>query len=393
MKGPEATQLALLYELASGVARADSIDGVLDASLAAVCRALGVERASILLYDANGTMRFRAWRGLSDTYRAAVDGHSPWSADTIEPQPIVVADSEADPAMEKYRPIFRAEGIRALAFVPLVHERRLLGKFMVYGGEPRALSDAEVRFALVIAAHVAEAVARQAAQDAERAAARARETLLGVVAHDLRNPLNVVQTKLHLIRMRAPAEDERTPKEVDTMLRATDHMARLISDLLDVAAIDARLLSVEPAPHVAAELVGDAVDVARDLADRHGMKLEVASQVNGERVMCDRQRVVQVFANLLGNAMKFSPKGGVVTLEAHVESDAIAFAVTDEGPGIAAADQERVFEAWSRARAQRSGAGLGLYIARGLVQAHGGRIWIDPAANRGTRVAFTLPRA
>ncbi|HEY8074488.1 MAG TPA: GAF domain-containing sensor histidine kinase, partial [Labilithrix sp.] len=392
MEDADARQLALLYELACGVARAESTDGVLDASLATVCRALDVERASILLVDdgaSDGAMRFRAWRGLSDEYRAAVDGHSPWKSGAVDPQPIVVSDSETDPAMEPYRAIFRAEGIRALAFVPLVHERKLIGKFMIYGGEPRVLAPAEVRLALTIASHVAEAVARQAAQDAEREAARARETLLAVVAHDLRNPLNVVHGRLQILHRRAREDDARTRSEIESMMRSSNHMARLISDLLDVAAIDARLLSIVREAHVASELVDEVLEVARDLAERHGTKLEVASRLKGEKMMCDRTRFVQVFSNLLGNAMKFSPKGGVVTIEAFGEPEHLSFAVADEGPGIAAAEHARVFEAWTRLRdsrsptAKKNGTGLGLYIARGLVRAHGGRIWIDPHASRG----------
>src|ERR671923_232279 len=120
----------------------------------------GDSRASVLLFDEAGVMRFQAWRNLSDRYRAAVDGHSPWSRDTLAPSPIVIEGAAGDPALGALRDVVLTEGIRALAFVPLVSHGQLLGKFMVYYDAPHCFNADELRLASSIAQHVAFGVAR-----------------------------------------------------------------------------------------------------------------------------------------------------------------------------------------------------------------------------------------
>jgi len=156
-------------------ASAGSLQAVYDAALRGVQEALNVERASLLVFDASGTMRFVAWSGLSDAYRTAVDGHSPWSVDETAATSILVPDVEHDTSLAEYLPIFRRESIQGLAFVPLQFGKRLLGKFMLYSREPHAFSDEEIATAEQIADHVASAlehhrmaVALESRLDAER---------------------------------------------------------------------------------------------------------------------------------------------------------------------------------------------------------------------------------
>ena len=153
-------ELESVHRMTEAVAVA-SLDGVYEEALGALQRALRVPRASVLLFDDDGVMRFKAWRGLSDAYRAAVEGHTPWAPDVIDPQPIVVPDVERDPSLETFRPVFAAERIRALAFLPLVAEGRLLGKFMLYYEAPHRTSDEELRLARTIASHIAVAISRR----------------------------------------------------------------------------------------------------------------------------------------------------------------------------------------------------------------------------------------
>lgn len=140
---------------------AESVEGVYDAALTALERAIGVRRSSILVMDGQKVMRFGAWRGLSETYRKAVEGHSPWSPDTKEPKPILVPDVALDPEFAPFGPVFDAEHIAALAFIPLVHAGRLLGKFMLYYDAPRPFAEDEVRVASAIARLVAGAIDRK----------------------------------------------------------------------------------------------------------------------------------------------------------------------------------------------------------------------------------------
>jgi anti-anti-sigma factor len=148
-------------DLCQIAAEAESVEGVYEAALIALERAIGVERSSILVFDRQGVMRFGAWQGLSKTYRTAVDGHSPWSADVKVPVPILVPDVALDPELAELRPVFDAERITALAFIPLIHAGRLLGKFMLYYDTPHTFAEDEVRVASSIAQFVAGAVDRK----------------------------------------------------------------------------------------------------------------------------------------------------------------------------------------------------------------------------------------
>lgn len=161
-------QLRALHEMTEAVSGAEDVEGIYEVALDGLTRTLRAGRASILLFDQAGVMRFRAWRGLSDEYRAEVDGHSPWAPDTVDAEPIVVADAEADESVEGLRDVLRREGIRALAFVPLLYRGRLLGKFMIYYPEPHELTEDELRLAQTIANQVAFASQRKLEEEALR---------------------------------------------------------------------------------------------------------------------------------------------------------------------------------------------------------------------------------
>ena len=173
-------EMEMLFRLAQTTAAAREMNTLYEEALRGVGEVLAVERASILLCDETGIMRFRAWRGLSDSYRRAVDGHSPWARNATDARPIFVADTLQDESMAAYRPIFSAEGIRAVGFIPIIGEGRLLGKFMIYSDKPRTLSPHEEHLATTIASHIAQAVARLQALEAERATARRLESLARV---------------------------------------------------------------------------------------------------------------------------------------------------------------------------------------------------------------------
>lgn len=162
-------ELRAVHELTQAVARANSLADVFEVALDGILRALEADRASILLLDDDGVFRFRAWRGLSDAYRTALEGHSPWTSDTVDPEPITVEDVMEEPALADAREVILEEGIRALAFVPLVHGGRLIGKFMLYHDRPHAFSADELRLGTTIAGHVALSVTRRLAEEALRA--------------------------------------------------------------------------------------------------------------------------------------------------------------------------------------------------------------------------------
>jgi GAF domain-containing protein len=150
----------LLCQLVQTIGAARTLDEVYEYALDGIRDTLGVSRASLLLFDDEGVMRFRAWRGLSDSYRAATDGHSPWKPDTTSAAPVLVPDVAADESLAALRPIIEAEGIRALAFLPLVSRGRLLGKFMLYHEQPHDFTSDEISLASVVAASIAFAIDR-----------------------------------------------------------------------------------------------------------------------------------------------------------------------------------------------------------------------------------------
>ncbi len=223
-------------------------------------------------------------------------------------------------------------------------------------------------------------------------ALRAREDLLAIVSHDLRNPLGVVlaSTSLLLKSNLPPDKQERARRQVEAIQRAGNRMNRLIRDLLDFASIQAGRLSVSMRPQDVAAMVAEVLEVMEPLAAPKGHHL-VADVAPELAIRCDHDRVIQLFSNLVGNAIKFTPDGGTITVRAAPEGDVVRFSVADTGPGIPREELAHVFDRYYQAqRRNRDGIGLGLSIARGIVEAHGGRIWAESEEGKGSTFSFTL---
>jgi GAF domain-containing protein len=221
----------MLYGLARSVIAADRVEEIFEAALDALERALDARRSSILEFDPDGVMRFRAWRGLSDDYRLAVEGHSPWPRDARTPQPIFVRDVEQDPSIAPLRPQLRREGIRALGFIPLVSGGRLVGKFMVYYDRPHGLEPQQIDMATAIANHVAAGIARFAAVAELQETVRFNELFAGILGHDLRNPLGAIMLAAEVALRRA--EGEQLIKPLARIVNSGQRMSRMIDQLLD----------------------------------------------------------------------------------------------------------------------------------------------------------------
>jgi PAS domain S-box-containing protein len=159
-------QLESLYQLSEAATRAESVEAIYEAALDALQKTLGADRAAVLLFDDRAVMRFKAWRALSEGYRQVAQGHSPWTADAIDPDPVFVADVDEEPTLAGLRPTIRGEGIRALGFIPLVTQGRLLGKFMIYYNTPHLFTADESQLAQTIASQVAFATERKQAETA-----------------------------------------------------------------------------------------------------------------------------------------------------------------------------------------------------------------------------------
>ncbi len=227
-------------------------------------------------------------------------------------------------------------------------------------------------------------------------AIRSRDAVLRAVAHDLRAPISTVMMAASLLVDEAPEEIRTGPagRALATIRSSAEHANRMIDGLLDVARIESGRLPMELTPVPAATLLRGAVAMHRHAADARGIELHARTSDNLPQVLADPDRVLRVFGNLLGNALKFTPKGGRIDVCAEDGNDEVHLWVADTGAGIAPDELPHVFDAfWQASRTDRSGLGLGLAIVRGLVEAHGGRVWAESALGEGTRIHFTLPRA
>ena len=227
------------------------------------------------------------------------------------------------------------------------------------------------------------------------AATRAREDALAVVSHDLRNPLSRIAMSATLMLETMPDTPEyaRHRKGAAIIERAAEQMTRLVSDWLDVSRMEAGSLSLVRVAIPTQALIGQALEICQPLAAQRDQRVTVVNEVADLPVLCDPARMSQVFSNLLGNAIKFTPPGGAFTLAARSVGDRVEFSVADEGTGIPAEQLPHVFERYWKARAaDRDGVGLGLAIVKGIVEAHGGTIRVESAA-AGTTFTFTIPIA
>jgi signal transduction histidine kinase len=560
------------WQLIDDLARDASREEILAHALAWLRRVLDVERASILLFDRMDVMRFVAWEGLSETYRKTVEGHSPWQRDAKAPEAFGVPDVETDADLAGYRSVFRQEGIRALAFIPLTVAGELIGKFMLYHSAPRTFdaheldtarwiggqvafalelrrTESQLRLArdrLAILAEASEVLAtslddetslkrladfavstmadycityafdppstirrvglahsvasktalvedldlagppepdgpgagtvirtgrpvlveeippgmlenaarnathlrvlhalqprssilvplsargrtlgaiafattddsgrRYGAEDlllaqelAGRAsllvdnarlyreaqeAVNARNDVLAIVSHDLRNPLHTILTACAIHGDPKVAHEQRA-RSMSIVKRAADRMERLLGDLLEVARIDSGRLALDLRAVSFASVFNDLDALLRPLAGEKNVSLDWQIDASLPRVRADRDRLIQLMANLVGNALKFVSEGGRVDVHAKPLAAGVEVSITDDGPGIPEADLPRIFDRfWQGDSSQRQGTGLGLAITKGLVEAHGGGIRAESRPGQGCRFVFWLP--
>ncbi|HEV7838507.1 MAG TPA: HAMP domain-containing sensor histidine kinase [Gemmatimonadaceae bacterium] len=229
------------------------------------------------------------------------------------------------------------------------------------------------------------------ARDVAEDASRAREEMLGVVAHDLRNPLNLVMMTTQLVADTAPS-GERRDQLLGVIRRAAQRMNRLIEDLLEVVRQESGKIRLDVGDVSAASVLAQTAEMFYAAAAEKGISLRVEDPPPGLAVRADSERIMQVLSNLVGNALKFVARGGSVLLKCELRGTEAVFAVVDSGPGIAGEDQSRLFEKfWQRRRSDTRGVGLGLSIARGIVEAHGGRIWVESKIGDGSTFYFSLP--
>jgi signal transduction histidine kinase len=321
------------------------------------------------------------------------DSQTP-QASVLERSPLLIAEL-ADPDLRdigESAEILRAAGFRSMLVLSLLARGQRLGALTLAraaSGGPYSSMDLAL----------AEDIARRAAlaidnarlyQEAQRAI-RARDGLIAVVSHDLRTPLTTIAGTVEILA-RSEAPDEKRRKWVDALRRSADWMKRLIDHLLDIARIEAGRFSIQEHPCPAGALLREVFELMQPLAQHKALRLEVQAPARKYEIRCDRPRILQVLSNLIGNAIKFTPEGGAIVVSAEAGDREVRFSVRDNGSGIAADELPHIFERfWQAREGTRLGAGLGLAIAKGIVDAHGGEIWGESEQGKGSTFYFTLP--
>jgi signal transduction histidine kinase len=222
--------------------------------------------------------------------------------------------------------------------------------------------------------------------------AQAREEVLRVVAHDLRNPLNVIVSSADML-VQERLDRTKVKELMAVVLRAGKQMNRLIADLLDSARLQAGRITLDLEDVPVKTILEQTAETFRPVAATSKIELVAVPPNDNVAVRADPLRVSQIIGNLMGNALKFTPEHGIVTLRATPNGHSVAFHITDTGPGIPANDIEHLFDNFWQARNDHRGIGLGLPIAKGMVEAHGGMIWCDTQPGKGATFSFTLPKA
>ncbi len=234
---------------------------------------------------------------------------------------------------------------------------------------------------------------RRAKLEAEQAS-RAREDLLAIVAHDMRNPLSAIQLGTRLLE-KASIDPNAVAyaQGLKTINHSTVHLNRLIQDILDYEKVRAGTIEIEPKPEPVRQLLDDVSAMMIPLAESRSQQIAVDSDESGS-VFCDHDRIRQVFSNLIGNSIKFVGTGGEIVIGCRTTKTDFMFFVKDNGPGIPEQQLRNVFNRyWQNRQKARQGAGLGLSIAKGIVEAHHGRIWAESKLDEGSTFYFTLPRS
>ncbi|HWD94176.1 MAG TPA: PAS domain S-box protein [Verrucomicrobiae bacterium] len=397
------SQQQALYELTSAINRAVALPEVYENSIDAICRSQNAPRAAILLYDAEGTMRFKAWRNLSDEYRRAVEGHSPWKRDDSTPQPVCINDVQAASLDDHLKAVVSREGIRSLVFLPISYEGRLLGKFMVYYNAPHKFTMEELRPAQTIVNQVSFAIERRrAGENLERMVnertASLREAIAQMeefsysVSHDLRAPVRAMQCYAEVLMEDYGSQlDEHAKKYLERIIQGGSRMDRLIQDILTYSRLSRREIRLQPISldKLTREIVRQYLDLSAST------RAEISVDGKLPTVLGHEASLSQAISNLLNNAVKFVAPGTTprVRLSTERVNGDVRLWIEDNGIGIKPEYQHRLFSVFERVHPEKNyeGTGIGLAIVRKAAERMGGKVGVESDGKNGSRFWIQLP--
>ncbi len=287
----------------------------------------------------------------------------------------------------RHRERLKEQGVHSLICVPLIARDHVLGSMALAASRKRAAFQAIDLVAAEDLAHrLALALDNALLYRTAEQAIRMRDDVLAIVSHDLRAPLGAIVLQAELLASRPGVGEAAT-----NITRSARTMNRLLGDLLDASAINAGQLTLDLDSHSVDEIMREVHEMFHSQSEARGIELREELLHDGSLVRCDRDRIVQVLSNLVGNALKFTRRGGTVTLRlVHREMD-VRFEVDDTGEGMPAEEVPHLFDRFWRGQRRHTGTGLGLFIVRGILSAHGSSIDVETSLGSGSRFFFHLP--
>jgi signal transduction histidine kinase len=322
--------------------------------------------------------------------RSALETKQPQLLDDISPE--FLEETTQD---EQHLRVLRELAPRSALVVPLLSGEGVLGALILASSRPHQFGIRDLGLATELARRAAFALDNVHLYEAAKRATQARDEVLGIVAHDVRSPLHLILLSAQMLQRKLPIDGDATCREyVANIMRAVNRADRLIRDLLDVSCMEAGALTLARAVMATKPLVVGALSSLQVYASEASIQLRLETDEPLPEIWADQDRLLQVLENLIGNAIKFTPQGGTITIAATRVPGAVQFSVEDTGAGIPEHSLPYVFERfWQAEGASRRGAGLGLPICKCIIEAHGGRIWAESTLGSGANFFFTIPTA
>ncbi|HYI45595.1 MAG TPA: GAF domain-containing protein [Actinomycetota bacterium] len=399
-------ELESLQRLSRLLTTSDSLEYVISESVRIVTEAVDCEKAAILLYDPveNALIAREPVYGLNEKEVEAlrVPLSEPSLAGTVfrTNTPLSSNDAVNDAWVSShFREIL---GIKTLAAIPLTTGPRPIGILKAINARKGFFRNEDVRLLSLLGAQVGSVIEAMQARDRERGLMselrevdRTRSEFISMLAHELRGPMTTVMGFGYTLRDNADKIDEEKKIQIiSTIVREVERLSRMVSDLLDLSRMEAGTVKYDLEPVELKEFTESLVQTHGSLRADHLVQIEVPDDI--PKILADRDRLHQVLINLLTNATRYSPEGTMITVGAVPDGDQVSVSVTDQGIGISGEDVDRIFEKFAmlpKPAWVKKGTGLGLFITRGIVEAMGGRVWVESEQGKGTTMGFTIPRA
>lgn len=389
-------EVSTLYRIGNEITSSLDLDVVLETVVDVVRRALGCRGCCIFLLDpVEQMLQIKAASGLKPEWRHAArlalgEGIAGRVAATV--QPVYVPDTHTCAEYVVFDP-----EVRCLLAVPLQARGRVIGVLNIDHSIPDAFDPALERLLNIAASQVAVAIDNARLYSEVVAEKQRKDEFLAVVSHEFRTPLACIRGYVNLMLDDEPLDASTQREFLEIVQRQTERFILLVNNLLNVAQLDGVDLQLSPRPMQLGELVTLALRKLRGLADEKAIALRSEIAPDLPPVNGDHNWLEQVVSNLTDNAIKYTPEGGRVTVRARAVEGEVWVEVVDSGPGIPAEALDRLFDKFYRvpdeSGARPAGTGLGLHIARKIVEAHGGRIWVESTPGAGSVFRFALPAA